>query len=46
MYYERNGKFYMYCPMPGGIGIGVLVADGPYGPFIDPLKPLVEKQLC
>lgn len=40
---ERNGKFYMYCPMPGGIGIGVLVADSPYGPFIDPIgKPLVK----
>ena len=39
---ERNGKFYMYCPMPGGIGIGVLVADNPFGPFTDPLgKPLI-----
>lgn len=29
--------------MPGGIGIGVLVADSPYGPFIDPIgKPLVK----
>ncbi|OJX92517.1 MAG: carbohydrate-binding protein [Paludibacter sp. 47-17] len=33
---ERNGKFYLYCPMHGG-GIGVLVADSPYGPFKDPL---------
>lgn len=33
---ERNGKFYMYCPMHGG-GIGVLVSDSPYGPFKDPL---------
>ena len=38
---ERNGKFYMYCPIHGN-GIGVLVADTPYGPFKDPLnKPLV-----
>ncbi len=40
---ERNGKFYLYCPMPGGVGIGVLVADSPYGPFKDPLgKPLIR----
>lgn len=38
---ERGGKFYMYCPLHGH-GIGVLVADSPYGPFKDPLgKPLV-----
>lgn len=38
---ERNGKFYMYCPIHGN-GIGVLVADTPYGPFTDPIgKPLV-----
>lgn len=38
---ERNGKFYMYCPIHGK-GIGVLVSDSPYGPFKDPLgKPLV-----
>lgn len=38
---ERDGKFYMYCPIHGH-GIGVLVADSPYGPFKDPLgKPLV-----
>lgn len=38
---ERNGKFYMYCPIHGH-GIGVLVADSPYGPFKDPIgKPLV-----
>ncbi|WP_150980277.1 glycoside hydrolase family 43 protein [Heminiphilus faecis] len=38
---ERNGKFYMYCPLHGH-GIGVLVSDTPYGPFKDPLgKPLV-----
>lgn len=39
---ERDGKFYMYCPMHGD-GIGVLVADNPYGPFKDPLnKRLIE----
>lgn len=39
---ERNGKFYLYCPMPGGVGIGVLVADSPFGPFKDPIgKALV-----
>ena len=39
---ERDGKFYMYCPMHGG-GIGVLVADNPYGPFKDPLnKRLID----
>lgn len=37
----RNGKFYMYCPLHGN-GIGVLVADSPYGPFLDPIgKPVV-----
>ena len=37
---ERNGKWYMYCPIHGH-GIGVLVADNPFGPFKDPLgKPL------
>lgn len=40
---NRNGKFYMYCPMPGGVGIGVLVADSPYGPFKDPIgKSLIK----
>lgn len=38
---QRNGKFYMYCPVQGR-GIGVLVADKPYGPFRSPLnKPLI-----
>ncbi|MBO5084150.1 MAG: family 43 glycosylhydrolase [Bacteroidaceae bacterium] len=38
---QRNGKFYLYAPLHGH-GIGVLVADSPYGPFKDPLgKPLV-----
>lgn len=40
----RNGKFYMYCPLHGH-GIGVLVADKPEGPFVDPLDhPLVWQQ--
>lgn len=38
---ERDGKWYMYCPIHGH-GIGVLVADSPYAPFKDPIgKPLV-----
>lgn len=38
---ERNGKWYLYVPLHGR-GIGVLVADNPFGPFKDPLgKPLV-----
>jgi arabinoxylan arabinofuranohydrolase len=40
---RRNGKFYLYCPVPNGLGIGVLVGDTPYGPFKDPIgKPLVK----
>lgn len=39
---ERNGKFYLYCPLQGR-GIGVLVGDSPYGPFKDPIgKPLIS----
>ena len=38
---ERGGKYYLYAPLHGH-GIGVLVADSPYGPFKDPLgEPLV-----
>lgn len=38
---ERNGKFYFYGTIEGR-GIGVLVADSPYGPFVDPIgKPLI-----
>ena len=41
---ECNGKYYLYAPLHGH-GIGVLVADSPYGPFKDPLgKPLVWDQ--
>lgn len=43
---ERDDKFYMYVPITsreGKNGIGVAVADSPYGPFIDPLgKPLIS----
>ena len=39
---ERNGKFYLYCPIHGD-AIGVLVADSPTGPFKDVLgERLVE----
>lgn len=42
---ERNGKFYLYCPVQyrGRMtAIGVAVADSPTGPFIDPLgRPLI-----
>jgi arabinoxylan arabinofuranohydrolase len=38
---QWNGKFYFYCTVEGR-GIGVLVADSPYGPFKDPIgKPLI-----
>ena len=41
---ERNGKYYLYAPLHGH-GIGVLVADSPYGPYKDPLgKPLYWNQ--
>jgi len=43
---RRNNKFYMYCPVPNGLGIGVLVSDSPYGPFKDPIgKPLIKNSL-
>lgn len=43
---ERNGKFYMYCPLSSSAGngrvIGVAVSDSPTGPFKDAIgKPLV-----
>ncbi len=41
---QRDGKYYIYAPLHGH-GIGVLVADSPYGPFHDPIgKPLVWQQ--
>ena len=40
---HRNNKFYLYCPLPNNVGIGVLVADSPYGPFKDAIgKPLIK----
>lgn len=33
---QANGRFYMYCPLQGR-GIGVLVANTPYGPWRDPI---------
>lgn len=40
---QREGKFYLYCPVPNGMGIGVLVGDSPYGPFKDAIgKPLIK----
>jgi hypothetical protein len=43
---RRNNKFYMYCPVPNGLGIGVLVSDSPYGPFKDPIgKPLIKNSV-
>lgn len=39
---ERNGKFYLYCPIHGD-GVAVLVADSPTGPFTDPIgKRLID----
>lgn len=47
---EREGKFYMYVPITdrnNRNGIGVAVADTPYGPFIDPLgKPLISNTMA
>lgn len=49
---ERNGKFYWYVstmnrtPGKGGVSVGVLVADSPYGPFKDPLgKALITNAM-
>src|SRR5450759_209808 len=40
---RRNGKFYLYCPVPNGLGIGVLVGDSPYGTFKDAIgKALIK----
>lgn len=50
---ERDGKFYLYVPIlrkgareednSPGYGIGVAVADNPYGPYEDAIgKPLIE----
>lgn len=38
---QRDGKWYLYVPLHGR-GIGVLVADSPFGPYTDPIgKPLI-----
>ena len=38
---ERDGRWYLYVPLHGR-GIGVLVADSPFGPYADPLgRPLI-----
>jgi arabinoxylan arabinofuranohydrolase len=43
---NRNGKFYLYCPVTqkknGSMSIAVAVSDSPTGPFVDALgKPLI-----
>ena len=43
---ERNGKFYLYCPVHkknGGVCIAVGVSDSPTGPFKDIGHPLVDE---
>jgi len=43
---ERNGKFYLYCPVHkinGGMSIAVGVSDSPTGPFKDIGHPLVDE---
>ena len=43
---ERNGKFYLYCPVQkkgGGMAIAVGVSDSPTGPFKDLGEPLVDE---
>jgi len=43
---ERNGKFYLYCPVhkkDGGMAIAVGVSDSPTGPFKDLGHPLVDE---
>lgn len=43
---ERNGKFYMYCPIHkknGGMAIAVGVSDSPTGPFVDIGEPLIDE---
>ena len=43
---ERNGKFYLYCPVHktnGGMAIAVGISDSPTGPFTDLGYPLVDE---
>jgi len=39
---QRDGKWFLYVPLHGR-GIGVLVADNPFGPYTDPIgRPLIR----
>ena len=43
---ERNGKFYLYCPVhkkDGGMAIAVGISDNPAGPFKDLGHPLIDE---
>ena len=43
---ERNGKFYLYCPVHkenGGMAIAVGISDKPEGPYKDLGHPLVDE---
>lgn len=43
---ERNGRFYLYCPVhkkDGGMAIAVGVSDHPAGPFRDIGRPLIDE---
>ncbi|MBO4414798.1 MAG: glycoside hydrolase family 43 protein [Lachnospiraceae bacterium] len=43
---ERNGKFYLYCPVHkagGGMAIAVGVSENPAGPFKDLGYPLIDE---
>lgn len=43
---ERNGKFYLYCPVhkkDGGMAIAVGISDRPEGPYKDLGHPLVDE---
>ncbi|OUM58431.1 glycoside hydrolase family 43 protein, partial [Piromyces sp. E2] len=43
---ERNGKYYLYCPVHkinGGMSIAVGVSDKPTGPFKDIGHPLIDE---
>ncbi len=43
---ERNGKYYLYCPVHkknGGMAIAVGVSDSPTGPFVNIGEPLVDE---
>ena len=43
---ERNGKYYLYCPVHkknGGMAIAVGISDSPTGPFTDLGYPLVDE---